>query len=102
MSRQLKILNTAGARPNFMKIAPLVRAFSRRPVVEQVIVHTGQHYDANLSQVFFQQLGIPQPDVNLGVGSGSREEQIARVEEKFDAVVASQQPALVIVVPPGA
>jgi UDP-N-acetylglucosamine 2-epimerase (non-hydrolysing) len=96
--KKLKILTVAGARPNFMKIAPLVRAFAGYEQIEQKIVHTGQHYDDNLSLVFFQELGIPLPDINLGVGSGSREEQIARVMEKFAPVVEKEKPDLVIVV----
>ena len=62
----IRILAVAGARPNFMKIAPLARAMAAREVVEHVLVHTGQHYDANLSDVFFDELGIPRPDVHLG------------------------------------
>lgn len=65
----MHILHVVGARPNFMKAAPVVRALREHSSVRQTIVHTGQHYDANMSDVFFQQLAIPAPDVNLQVGS---------------------------------
>ncbi|HQH28320.1 MAG TPA: UDP-N-acetylglucosamine 2-epimerase (non-hydrolyzing), partial [Oligoflexia bacterium] len=81
-----------------MKIAPLVRAFQRRAQLEQLIVHTGQHYDSALSGIFFQELGIPDPDINLDVGSSTREEQIARIEEKFDEVIVQVKPDVVVVV----
>ena len=64
------IIHVVGARPNFMKVAPVMAALANRTPTPQVLVHTGQHYDANMSDVFFQQLGLPQPDVSLGVGSG--------------------------------
>jgi len=66
----MHILHVVGARPNFMKAAPVLRALSAHSGVRQTLVHTGQHYDAALSDVFFQQLEMPQPDRNLGVGSG--------------------------------
>jgi len=69
----------AGARPNFMKIAPIMKAMSQFPEIEICLVHTGQHYDKNLSDVFFQELGIPRPNVSLGVGSGSHAKQTADV-----------------------
>jgi UDP-N-acetylglucosamine 2-epimerase (non-hydrolysing) len=94
----IKILNIVGARPNFMKIAPIMRAMADDTRFQPVLVHTGQHYDENLSRVFFDDLGIPQPDLNLGVGSGSREEQIAKVSEAFAPVVDQQQPTAVLVV----
>lgn len=94
----IKILNIVGARPNFMKIAPIMRAMADDARFEPVLVHTGQHYDENLSRVFFDELGIPQPDLNLGVGSGSREEQIAKVCEAFAPVLDDQQPTAVLVV----
>ncbi|MFN8391633.1 MAG: UDP-N-acetylglucosamine 2-epimerase (non-hydrolyzing) [Bdellovibrionota bacterium] len=94
----LKVINIVGARPNFMKIAPLVRAFGESPVFEQRLVHTGQHYDPGLSDIFFQELGIPAPDVALGVGSFPREEQIAKIEELFEPVLVKEQPDLVLVV----
>jgi len=75
-----RILHVVGARPNFMKIAPIMREMARYPAeFEQMLVHTGQHYDANMSQVFFDELELPKPDVNLGVGSGSHAQQTAQV-----------------------
>ncbi len=94
----MKIINIVGARPNFMKMAPLVRAFDAVEGLEQLLVHTGQHYDAGLSDVFFRELGIPAPDISLGVGSLPRPEQIARIEESFEPVVVSEKPDVVLVV----
>jgi len=94
----IRILNVVGARPNFMKIAPLMDAMRAAGGIEPVLVHTGQHYDANLSRVFFDQLGIPHPDLNLGVGSGTRDEQIAAIRAAFEPVVAERRPDAVLVV----
>ena len=88
----MKIVCVAGARPNFMKIAPLMHVMTARPDIEPILVHTGQHYDEAMSQVFFEQLGIPTPDVNLGVGGGSREEQIERIMESFAPYLAEANP----------
>ncbi len=94
----LKTIVVAGARPNFMKVAPLTREFGRRSGVESVLVHTGQHYDLMMSEVFFRELEIPRPDINLDVGSHPREEQIAVIAERFEPVVRDVVPNLVIVV----
>lgn len=94
----MKVIHIVGARPNFMKIAPLVREMSRFSDIEQKIVHTGQHYDPSLSDIFFDELGIPRPDISLGVGSLARLEQIAKIEELFDAIVQQERPDLVLVV----
>ena len=94
----MKIINIVGARPNFMKIAPLVRAFRAVPGLTQRLVHTGQHYDPALSDVFFEELGIPAPDISLGVGSLPREEQIAKIEELFEPIVHAEKPDVVLVV----
>jgi UDP-N-acetylglucosamine 2-epimerase (non-hydrolysing) len=94
----LTVLNVAGARPNFMKVAPLMRCLARRPDVRQILVHTGQHYDDNLSAVFFEELGIAAPDINLGIGSGERDEQIARISEAFRPVLHRVRPDVVLVV----
>ena len=94
----MKILSVVGARPNFMKIAPIVHELNKHPEVSHYLVHTGQHYDENLSKVFFDELEIPKPDINLGVGGGSREEQIKQIKEKFEPVLLEQKPDLVIVV----
>ena len=94
----MKILNIVGARPNLMKIAPLCRVMSAHARIDPVLVHTGQHYDDNLSGVFFDQLGIPPPDHHLGIGSGSREEQIVRIMSAFAPVLRDEGPDLVLVV----
>jgi UDP-N-acetylglucosamine 2-epimerase (non-hydrolysing) len=73
----LHILHVVGARPNFMKSAPALRALEKRPRVQQTLVHTGQHYDVNMSSVFFEQLGLKTPDINLEVGSSSHVRQTA-------------------------
>lgn len=91
------VINVVGARPNFMKIAPLVRALGARSV-EQLLVHTGQHYDEKMSRVFFDDLEMPPPDVYLGVGSGSHAEQTGRVMIDFEKVCLKYEPSLVIVV----
>ncbi len=94
----MKILNIVGARPNFMKVAPLHRVFSSRPELESKILHTGQHYDAKMSDVFFNQLGLPKPDYYLGVGGGSHTYQKANVMLKFEQVLLEERPDLVLVV----
>lgn len=90
----------AGARPNFMKIAPLIREIQSRPEanIHFRLVHTGQHYHENLSQVFFNELGIPQPDVNLGSGSGTQAEQTAKIMVEFEKELIANPSDLVIVV----
>jgi UDP-N-acetylglucosamine 2-epimerase (non-hydrolysing) len=96
--RRWKLLSVVGARPNFMKIAPIAHELARRDDVQHVIVHTGQHYDANMSKVFFEDLEIPEPDIHLGVGSGSHSEQTAKVMLHFEEILLQQQPDMVIVV----
>lgn len=93
----LEILHVVGARPNFMKAAPVMRALAGYEHVRQTLVHTGQHYDANMSDVFFAQLGLPEPAVNLGVGSGSHAVQTAQIMLRFEAVVAERRPDWVVV-----
>jgi UDP-N-acetylglucosamine 2-epimerase (non-hydrolysing) len=90
-------MHVVGARPNFMKAAPVIAALARRDSIIQTLVHTGQHYDANMSDVFFRQLGLPQPDVNLEVGSGSHAQQTAQVISRFEPVVMEARPDLVLV-----
>ena len=75
----MKILAVVGARPNLMKMAPLIRAMRSIPDISPILVHTGQHYDDKMSQIFFDELEIPRPDVFLGVGSGSHAEQTAKI-----------------------
>src|SRR5919205_3319746 len=81
------VVHVVGARPNFMKIAPVMRALAARGA-DQRLVHTGQHYDARMSDVFFDDLGLPEPDVHLGVGSGTHAEQTARVMLAFERALA--------------
>ena len=93
----MQILHVVGARPNFMKVAPVHRALASKNGVSQMLVHTGQHYDVNMSDVFFQQLSIPAPDVNLGVGSGSHARQTAEIMIGFETLVTERRPDLVLV-----
>ncbi len=93
----MKILHVVGARPNFMKVAPVMRALEKYPSVQQVLVHTGQHYDANMSQIFFHQLGLPRPDINLEVGSDSHARQTARIMARFEETLLAQRPHWVLV-----
>lgn len=92
-----KIVHIVGARPNFMKVAPVMAALGRYEQAEQLLVHTGQHYDPNMSDVFFRQLGLPEPDVNLEVGSGSHAVQTAQIMTRFEAFVQEHRPDLVLV-----
>jgi UDP-N-acetylglucosamine 2-epimerase (non-hydrolysing) len=94
----MKIINVVGARPNFMKIAPLMAAYKNAPAIQPVLVHTGQHYDERMSDLFFRQLGIPQPQVNLGVGSGSHAAQTAQIMTAFEPILLEQKPQAVLVV----
>lgn len=88
----------AAARPNFMKIAPLWFAFAKEPWAKVRIVHTGQHYDFDMSDVFFQEFGLPTPHVHLGIGGGTHGQQTGRVLEAFEAHLLESRPDLVIVV----
>lgn len=94
----MKILNVVGARPNFMKVAPLHRAFQAYPQIESKILHTGQHYDFQMSDIFFTQLGMPEPHFHLGVGGGSHTFQTANVMLKFEEVLIEEKPDVVLVV----
>src|SRR5512133_2384705 len=89
------VLHVVGARPNFPKVAPLVAALARCGI-SQRIVHTGQHFDVRMSGIFFEELGLPRPDVWLGAGPGSHAEQTARVMVGFERVLAEARPALVV------
>ena len=93
------IINIVGARPNFMKMAPIIEAMNRYPQqFKHLLVHTGQHYDEKMSKSFFDALGMPKPDINLEVGSGSHAEQTAKVMVEFEKVCLREKPELVIVV----
>src|ERR1019366_7814180 len=94
----MKLLLVAGARPNFMKIAPLMWEIQRRDDVDAFLVHTGQHYDEKMSERFFTELRIPRPDENLEVGSGSHAVQTAEVMKRFEPVLLRQKPDAVVVV----
>lgn len=95
----MKILNVVGARPNFMKMAPIIEAMSRCPEkMEHLLVHTGQHYDEKMSKAFFEDLGMPKPDINLEVGSGSHAVQSGRIMMAFEPVCLQEKPDIVIVV----
>jgi UDP-N-acetylglucosamine 2-epimerase (non-hydrolysing) len=94
----MKIINVVGARPNFMKIAPLMKEMRKCQSMEVVLVHTGQHYDGVMSKLFFQDLGIPKPDINLEVGSASHAIQTALIMQRFEDVLLKEKPSLVIVV----
>jgi UDP-N-acetylglucosamine 2-epimerase (non-hydrolysing) len=93
----MHIVHVVGARPNFMKVAPVHRALASRAGVRQSLVHTGQHYDANMSDVFFRELDMPAPDVNLEIGSGSQAVQTAEVMKRFEPVILERKPDWVLV-----
>lgn len=95
----MKILGVVGARPNFMKIDPVLRALERRSeLFSTVLVHTGQHYDESMNQVFFRDLGLRPPDINLGVGSGSHAKQTGTTMIRLEQVLLAERPDLVVVV----
>src|SRR5437016_12372564 len=106
MTEKLKLMLVAGARPNFMKIAPLIKSIeayngnreAKGPRIDCRLVHTGQHYDQKMSDVFFSELGIPAPDINLEVGSGSHAVQTANVMTGFEYVCQQQRQDWVVVV----
>lgn len=94
----IRILHVVGARPNFMKIAPIMSEIDKHPeVFEQVLVHTGQHYDEKMSKVFFDDLGMPLPDINLEIGSGSHAWQTAQIMLKFEPTIQEYRPDAVVV-----
>ena len=94
-----KIISVVGARPNFMKVSPIHKAFKKySDSIIHLICHTGQHYDKNMSKIFFDDLEMPKPDFYLGVGSGSHAEQTARIMIEFEKVLVSENPDLIIVV----
>ncbi len=95
----MKIINVVGARPNFMKMAPIIEAMNKYPEkIQHLLVHTGQHYDQKMSKAFFDDLGMPKPDIDLEVGSGSQAEQTGKIMVAFEKVCEVEKPDLVIVV----
>lgn len=94
----MKIINVVGARPNFMKISPIMRVMQKHEDLNAILVHTGQHYDYNMSKVFFEDLDIPTPNIHLGVGSGSHAQQTAKIMLEFEKILISETPDLVLVV----
>lgn len=107
----MKILSVVGARPNFVKIAPLINAINKRNenggsgngekqngAISHVLVHTGQHYDRMMSDAFFSELHLPEPDISLGVGSGTHAEQTAEIMKKFEGVLLEERPDVMVVV----
>jgi UDP-N-acetylglucosamine 2-epimerase (non-hydrolysing) len=94
----LKIINVVGARPNFMKVAPLHRAFVNSEKIESIICHTGQHYDAKMSSIFFEQLELPKPHIYLGIQGGSHAEQTGQIMIEFEKILLEQKPDIVLVV----
>ncbi len=98
LPKRTPVLNIVGARPNFMKIAPLMRAYAAAPNLRPVLVHTGQHYDARMSHLFFEELEIPRPDLNLEVGSGTHAAQTAEVMRRFEPVIGEERAGAVLVV----
>ena len=95
---KVKVINVVGARPNFMKIAPLMEEMHKYPEFDVKLVHTGQHYDENMSKFFFVDLGIPKPDIYLGVGSANHGEQTGTIMVEFEKVILNEEPDLVVVV----
>ena len=93
----MNVFHIVGARPNFIKVAPVMNALKTRKHVVQTLIHTGQHYDANMSDVFFEQLGIPAPNVNLAVGSGSPAWQTAEIMTRLEPVLLDGKPDVVLV-----
>ena len=95
---KLRILNVVGARPNFIKIAPLMTEYQKCEDIKPILVHTGQHYDDAMSKSFFEDLNIPRPDVNLGVGAASHAVQTAEVMKRFEPIIDEFKPDIVVVV----
>ncbi len=93
----MKLIHVVGARPNFMKAAPVMAALAKQENVTQLLVHTGQHYDRNMSEIFFEQLGLPQADINLGIGSASHAVQTAKTMMAFEPLIIEQKPDWVLV-----
>lgn len=98
MTHSYNVACIVGARPNFMKMAPILRAFAQRGDFKSRLIHTGQHYDVEMNAIFFEQLGIPEPDLNLDVGSGSQTVQTAKIMIGLEQAFLAQRPDMVVVV----
>jgi UDP-N-acetylglucosamine 2-epimerase (non-hydrolysing) len=98
MKKALKIINVVGARPNFMKIAPIMREMNNNKLITPILVHTGQHYDTQMSKLFFEELEIPRPDINLEVGSGSHAVQTAEIMKRFEPILLKEKPDYILIV----
>lgn len=94
----MKLIHVAGARPNFVKVASIIKACNNTPQIDSLLVHTGQHYSSVMSSLFFDELGIPEPDINLEVGSGSHAQQTAEIMKRFEPVLLEHRPDAVLVV----
>ena len=97
MEKKPKIILVVGARPNFTKIAPVIRALEKANCFNYLLVHTGQHYDRNMSGVFFEELDIPTPDINFGIGSSSHTVQVAKIMREFELLCLMEKPDIVLV-----
>ncbi|NMA30876.1 MAG: UDP-N-acetyl glucosamine 2-epimerase, partial [Candidatus Methanofastidiosa archaeon] len=93
----MKILTIVGARPQFIKSYPVSRAISENKNVEEILLHTGQHYDFNMSKIFFSQLSLKEPDYNLGVGSGSHGKQTGEMLKSIESVIIKESPDLILI-----
>lgn len=98
MMKPMKILNIVGTRPNYIKIAPLIEQMDQSASITYSLIHTGQHYDENMNQIFFDQLGIPSPNINLGVKGDSSIQQVSQILEKFEPVLLQEKPQAILVV----
>lgn len=98
MKNPIRIINIVGTRPNFMKIAPIMQAMSASDRIEPILLHTGQHYDAQMSDNFFKELNIPRPAISLEIGSDTHARQVAHIMEKFDVVCDEVKPDAILVV----
>ena len=98
MNIKKRIFLVAGARPNFMKIAPIYNEMKKSQKLKPIIIHTGQHYDNNMSHIFFRELGLPKPHIDLGVGSGSHAVQTANIMVEFEKVCLKEKPSMALVV----
>jgi UDP-N-acetylglucosamine 2-epimerase (non-hydrolysing) len=98
MDKSIKIIHVVGARPNFIKIASILRACEKTDEIQSLVVHTGQHYSDNMNKSFFDELEIPTPDINLEVGSGSHAEQTAEIMRRFEPVLIEHKPDVILVV----